>query len=151
MLLHENETEYILLTHGKLDTQLAQETVILPWTGGTSCFIGTTRNVFENKKVKTLFYEAYEEMALKELRAICDVIKTKFSVGKICLMHRLGEVGVGEASVVVCVSSMHRLDAIKAVEFGIDELKAKVPIWKKEIYEDDGGAEWKENKEVFWK
>ena len=150
MLTHQNDTEYILLTNDKLDINFALGMVVLPWTGGTSCFIGTTRNLFENKKVKTLFYEAYEAMAVNELVTICSNIKEHFSVGKICIMHRLGEVAISEASVMISISSMHRKNAIEAVEYAINALKAKVPIWKKEVYED-GDSMWKENKEVFWK
>ena len=150
MLKHETDTEYVLLTHDPLDVQFAMQTVVLPSTGATSCFVGTTRNMFDGKVVKTLFYEAYEEMALKELVKLCETVQQQFpGVARCCMMHRLGEVVVGEASVVIAVSSEHRKEAIAACGWAIDELKARVPIWKKEIYED-GAAEWKENKEVFW-
>jgi len=149
-MLHESENEYILLTNEKLNLEFAYNFVVEPWTGGTSIFIGTTRNCFENKKVKTLYYEAYEEMAIKEMIKICDTVKLNFNVCKICMMHRLDEVPVLEASIIIVMSSVHRADAIKAVAFAIDELKSTVPIWKKEIYEQHE-SEWKENKEIFWK
>merc|ERR1712110_584943 len=64
------------------------------------------------------------------------------------IYHRLGQVGPCEASVIIAISSAHRKESLEAVQFAIDELKATVPIWKKELYED--GSEWKENKECFW-
>lgn len=150
MIKHESETEYILLTANKLDINFALENVILPWTGGTSIFVGSTRDCFEQKKVLTLFYEAYEAMAVNEILNICNDIRNKYSVGKMCILHRLGEVPVTEASVIISISSKHRKNAIEAVEYAINELKAKVPIWKKEIYAN-GESDWKENKEVFWR
>ena len=90
-------------------------------------------------------------MAIKEIFKICCDIKKTYNIGKICIMHRLGEVPVLEASVVISISSVHRKDAIDAVEFAINELKSKVPIWKKEIYKGEEHDQWKENKEVFWK
>ena len=146
---HSSETELIIITPNTLNINEALDFIILPWTGGTSCFLGTTRNTFENKKVKTLFYEAYEPMAMKELCNICKTVRANYEVGNICLMHRIGEVTISETSVIVAVSSIHRKEAISAAEMCIDEIKARVPIWKKEIYEDDSSS-WKENKETFW-
>jgi len=146
---HSTETELIIITKELLDVNVALEFIVLPWTGGTSCFLGTTRNSFNNKTVKTLFYEAYEPMAIKELLNICKLIRNNYEVGNICLMHRIGEVPVTETSVIVAVSAMHRKEAISASELGINELKSRVPIWKKEIYVDDTST-WKENKETFW-
>jgi len=75
-------------------------------------------------------------------------MRSKWPVKNIAIYHRLGVVPVKEASVIIAVSSAHRLQAIEACHFGIDELKAKVPIWKKEVYED--GSTWKENKECHF-
>ena len=149
-MIHQTEDVYILLTKDKLDISFGYDWVVLPWTGGISSFIGTTRNSFGNKRVKTLFYEAYEPMAIKQIVKICNCMKQNFSGGRICIMHRLDEVRVKEASIVIFVSSEHRAAAIDATTFAINEIKARVPIWKKEIYEDDEET-WKENKEVFWK
>lgn len=150
MTKYQSEHECIVLTEEPLDINQALDFIILPWTGGTSCFLGTTRDTFENKKVKTLYYEAYKPMAMKELLKICNSTRQKFDVGNICLMHRLGEVRISETSVIIAVSAVHRKSAIDAAEFAINEVKARVPIWKKEIFKDDS-AIWKENKEVFWK
>ena len=110
-------------------------------------FVGTTRDSFEGKSVVKLEYEAYEEMAIKELQKICENIRGFWNVDKIAIIHRLGEVPIGEIGVAIAVSSTHRSNAIKSVEFAIDNLKKSVPIWKKEIYED-GTYFWKENCEA---
>ena len=146
---HSTDTELIIITKDKLDINVALDFIVLPCTGGTSCFVGTTRNSFKGNVVKTLFYEAYEPMAIKELVNVCQMIRNNYDVGNICIMHRLGEVPVKESSVIVAVSSTHRKEAIQATELGINELKARVPIWKKEIYDDETSS-WKENKEAFW-
>ena len=146
---HSTDTELIVITKEKLDINLALEFIVLPWTGGTSCFIGTTRNSFNDNVVQTLFYEAYEPMEVKEMLNVCKTIRENYSVGNICMRHRLGEVSVKEASVIVAISAVHRAEAIKATELGINELKGRVPIWKKEIYVDETST-WKENKESFW-
>lgn len=146
---HCTDTELVLITKEKLDINSAFEFIVLPSTGGSSCFVGTTRNSFNDIPVQTLFYEAYEPMALKELLKLCEFIRKTFNVGNICIMHRLGEVPVKEASVIIAISAVHRAEAIKATELGINELKARVPIWKKEIYSNETSS-WKENKESFW-
>ncbi len=86
-------------------------------------------------------------MARKELFAICDLARSKWTLSRIAVFHRLGEVPVREASVVIAVSSSHRRESIEALHFLIDTLKARVPIWKKEWYEDDSGL-WKANAEA---
>ena len=91
-------------------------------------------------------YEAYEDMAVDALERICKKVRSKWEVLKIGIAHKLGSCPVGDVSVCIVISSAHRKEAIKAVEFCIDDLKASVPIWKKEVY-DGAAAEWKENKE----
>lgn len=96
-----------------------------------------------------LEYEAYEPMALKELNKICAKIRESWKVGNVAIFHRLGEVPVKEASVIIAIASAHRQESLDAVKFAIDSLKATVPIWKKEIYEDSD-SQWKENSECSW-
>ena len=74
-------------------------------------------------------------------------MRQRWDVCKVAIAHRTGVVPVGESSVVIAVSSAHRREALEATQFGIDELKASVPIWKKEVYED--GSTWKANKEAL--
>ncbi|XP_047353890.1 molybdopterin synthase catalytic subunit-like isoform X1 [Vespa velutina] len=123
--------------------------IVSPKCGAISTFIGTTRDNFENKKVIKLEYEAYEPMALKEMNNICAKIRSQWNIEHIAIYHRLGEVPVTEASVVIAVSSPHRQESLRAVEYAINTLKASVPIWKKEIY-DIEEPKWKENKECIW-
>lgn len=94
-------------------------------------------------------YEAYQDMALKKIDLICEEIRSKWDVYNIAIYHRTGDVPVGEMSVVIAISSVHRRESLQAVEFAIDRLKETVPIWKKEVYKIEP-AEWKENKECAW-
>ena len=98
------------------------------------------------KKVTLLEYECYVPMAIKELnKCISQARRLHSSVISVAIYHRIGAVPIGQESVIIAVSAPHRKDAIHATEFLIDELKATVPIWKKEFYED--GVVWKENAE----
>ncbi|CAN0382719.1 unnamed protein product, partial [Hapterophycus canaliculatus] len=82
------------------------------------------------KKVVRLEYEGYVPMAELELKKICVQVRARWNVLRIALVHRLGVTAVGEASVIIAISSVHRKDSLEAVEFAIDALKATVPIWK---------------------
>ena len=103
-------------------------------------FIGTTRNNNEGRKVIALDYDGYPEMAEKELARIGAEAKNKWSICKMAIVHRLGPVQIGEASVIIVVSSAHRDAAFAASRFAIEEIKKTVPIWKKEMFE--GGEVW---------
>jgi molybdopterin synthase catalytic subunit len=103
-------------------------------------FIGTTRNNNEGRKVLALDYDGYPEMAEKELARIGAEAKTKWPICKMAIVHRLGPVQIGEASVIIVVSSAHRDAAFAASRFAIEEIKKTVPIWKKEVFE--GGEVW---------
>ena len=85
-------------------------------------------------------------MAEREMLAICQRMRERWPLRHVAIAHRIGVVPIGEASVEIAVSSAHRREALEAVQFAIDDLKAHVPIWKKEIYEGDAAA-WKENAE----
>ena len=111
-----------------------------PAAGGTTLFVGTTRNENEGRVVERLEYEAYEAMAVEEMRRIGDEIARRWQVVAVSMVHRVGVVPVGQASVAVAVSAAHRDEAFAACRFGIDTLKATVPIWKKEYYQ--GGEHW---------
>ena len=105
---------------------------------------GTTRDNFDGKKVTKLSYEGYVPMAEKELRKLCDDATEKYAIRKIAAVHILGDCPVGKASVILACSSPHRKDSLHCIEYLIDELKARVPIWKREVYEGDDSV-WKEN------
>ncbi|KAG7339367.1 molybdopterin biosynthesis MoaE protein [Nitzschia inconspicua] len=119
-----------------------------PSCGAISTFVGITRDNFQGKRVTKLSYEGYVPMAEKELHKLCRQACQKYQVYKIAAVHILGDCPVGQASVVLACSSPHRRDALHCVEFLIDTLKARVPIWKREWYDGDD-AVWKEN--VEWK
>ena len=114
--------------------------------GAISTFVGVTRSHFQGKKVVRLEYEAYDKMAIAELVKLCEMVRKEHEgVGRIVVAHRLGLVPAGENSVVIVVASPHRRDAIDGCGMAIEVLKERVPIWKREVYED--GSEWKQNSE----
>lgn len=108
--------------------------------GALCLFVGVVRNENGGRAVRYLEYEAYEEMALQQLAELESELLERFPVTEVRLVHRLGRLAIGEASVLVAVSSPHRAEAFLACRHGIDTLKARVPIWKKEFYLD--GSAW---------
>lgn len=111
--------------------------------GANSLFVGSTREDFVNgHTVVCLEYEAYESMAYKLLKQICSDIRKKWpNVRHIAIIHRIGKVSVKEPSIVVAVSSPHRKDSMEATNWCVEQVKATVPIWKKEIY-DNNEYQW---------
>ncbi len=107
-----------------------------PTAGGIDVFIGTTRNNSNGKQVLSLAYEAYTPMALKMMHDLAREAHQRWHTTKISIVHRIGSVDIGEASVVIAVSSAHRKEAFEACRYLIDTLKKNVPIWKKEIVAD---------------
>lgn len=103
-------------------------------------FIGTVRLQTNEKNVVRLEFEAYEAMALPEMRKIADDAMQKFPILRISIHHRTGVLDIGEIPVIIAVSSAHRAAAFAACQYCIDTLKQTVPIWKKEIFED--GEVW---------
>eukprot|EP00879_Flechtneria_rotunda_P008650 GHRR01009063.1.p1 GENE.GHRR01009063.1~~GHRR01009063.1.p1 ORF type:complete len:159 (+),score=21.01 GHRR01009063.1:465-941(+) len=136
---------YVELTDQPLDLIKCTQIVSDPGAGAISTFTGTTRNNFNGKTVVKLEYEAHGPMAVAKMRDVCKQAQSKWDVKHVAISHRLGPVAVSEASVVIAVSSAHRRAALEATHWAIDELKATVPIWKKEFFED--GSLWKENAE----
>ncbi|XP_013921848.1 PREDICTED: molybdopterin synthase catalytic subunit-like [Thamnophis sirtalis] len=147
--IEDEPKDVIQLMYEKLSLDEVAALVISPCCGAVSFFVGTTRNNFEGKKVVQLEYEAYTTMAEAEAKKICKDIRLKWpSVKHIAIHHRLGLVPISEASVIVAISSPHRAESLNALQYCINTLKATVPIWKKEVYEEDSA--WKGNKECFW-
>lgn len=114
--------------------------------GAVISFLGCTRDSHDGRGVVRLEYEAYEPMAILEMKQIRQEIIEKWPETEVAMVHRLGVVPQGEVSVAIAVASPHRDSAYLASRFAIDTLKQRVPIWKKEIYTD--GSIWKDNKEV---
>jgi len=111
-----------------------------PEAGAIATFVGTTRNNNEGRKVIGLDYEAYPEMAEKELARIGEDAKKQWPICRMAIVHRMGPVKIGEASVIIAVSSARRDAAFAACRYAIEEIKKTVPIWKKEVFE--GGEVW---------
>jgi len=111
-----------------------------PEAGAIATFIGTTRNNNDGRRVIALDYEAYPEMAEKELARLGDEAKKQWAICRMAIVHRVGPVQITEPSVIIAVSSAHREAAFAACRFAIEEIKRTVPIWKKELYE--GGEIW---------
>ncbi len=111
-----------------------------PEAGAIATFIGTTRNNNEGRKVIALDYEAYPEMAEKELARVGEEANKKWEICRMAIVHRIGPVEITEPSVIIAVSAAHRDAAFAACRFAIEEIKRSVPIWKKEVYE--GGEIW---------
>ena len=128
------------LTGDRIDaTQLIEETK-QGEDGAVVVFDGIVRNHSRGRRTLHLDYEAYEEMAQRQLREIAERALTDFGVRQVTIVHRLGRLGIGETSVLIVVASAHRAQAFDACRWLIDTLKKTVPIWKKEYFED--GAVW---------
>ena len=113
--------------------------------GAVVAFLGVVREFADDDRaVDGLSYEAYPEMALPELQAIAAEASQRFGEARVAVVHRTGALALGDASVAVAVASKHRAVAFDACEYVIDELKRRVPIWKKEHYRD-GEASWRAN------
>jgi MoaE-MoaD fusion protein len=108
--------------------------------GGLATFTGTVRRQSRGRDVTRLEYEAYAEMAEDVMAQLGRELEERYDLCAVAIHHRVGVLGIGEASVVIAVSAPHRQDALAACKDAIDRLKETVPLWKKEIYE--GGEEW---------
>jgi MoaE-MoaD fusion protein len=108
--------------------------------GAIATFTGTTRVQSRGRTVTHLDYEAYEGMAESVMAQIAAGLEARYELSAVAIHHRVGRVGIGETSVVIAVSAPHRQHALAACKDAIDELKERVPLWKKEVYE--GGEEW---------
>lgn len=136
-------TTRVALRPDPLDTAALLREVGRPDAGASVLFTGTARDHSPGKTgVTHLEYEAYAEHVERKLAEICAEATSKWPVLSMVAEHRVGDVPVGEASVAVAVSSAHRGDAFEAARYVIDELKQRVPIWKREHW--PGGAEWVE-------
>jgi molybdopterin synthase catalytic subunit len=131
----------VSVTGDALSAEAALAFVADAAAGGTCLFIGTVRDHSDAGAVTGLTYEAWPELAEQRLRELADEIVAGWPVRKVALMHRTGDLAVGEASVLVAVSSPHRAEAFDAARHGIERLKADAPIWKKESL-DSGQAHW---------
>jgi len=123
-----------------IDAQAVTAAVQSPTVGAVVTFQGTTRDHNDGRTVTLLEYEAYPEMAIAEMRKIGASAQERWPIAAIAIVHRIGVVPIGEASVVIAVAAAHRSPAFAACHFAIDRLKEVVPIWKKEHFA--GGEIW---------
>jgi len=130
----------IKISSEPLNIQSCIDWVMTPQCGGIDVFIGTVREVTNGKTVVRLEFEAYEKMAMNEMKKIAEEVLQNWPVHKIVIHHRTGILYIGEIPVVIAVSAAHRDAAFEACRYTIDTLKKTVPIWKKEIFED--GEVW---------
>jgi molybdopterin synthase catalytic subunit len=129
-----------LLSDGPLSLERVVDEVRSDEAGAIATFTGTTRVHSRGRTVTHLDYEAYEGMAEQVMEAIAAALRRRYDLTGIAIHHRIGRVSIGDTSVVIAVSAPHRQDALAACKDAIDELKERVPLWKKEVYE--GGEEW---------
>jgi molybdopterin synthase catalytic subunit len=110
-----------------------------PKAGGVGVFLGTTRSELRSDGVPLLAldYEAHSSMALAQLNEVLSQARARWPIVKAAVLHKVGRVALGEASVLVAVSTPHRGESFEACRFIIDELKKSVPIWKKEVWADE--------------
>lgn len=116
-----------------------------PGAGAAVAFVGIVRSIADDgRPVSGLSYEAFEPLVTAEFEKIANEARERCGDVELTIVHRIGEIGVGEISVAVAARAAHRAAAFDACRFAIDELKRRAPIWKKERYAD-GSAEWREN------
>lgn len=114
--------------------------VASPEMGAIVTFLGTARRHSRGREVEYLEYDAYPEMALSKMREIGEEIRRRWGTDRVAMIHRVGRLKLGEASVGIAVATPHRREAFEACRYAIDRLKELAPIWKKEVWV--GGAEW---------
>lgn len=128
------------LSETKLDVMACFDSVSSAQSGGVDVFIGTVRDSTQGKTVVQLEFEAYERMALLEMRKLAENAFKKWPLHAFAIHHRTGVLKPGEIAVIIAVSAAHRSAAFDACRYAIDTLKETVPIWKKEVFED--GEVW---------
>jgi MoaE-MoaD fusion protein len=128
------------LVDGQIDLGAVIAEVEDERAGAIATFEGTVRRQSRGRTVIALEYEAYGGMAEKVMAEIADGVKSRYELCEVAVTHRIGRCEIGEVSVAIAVSAPHRHDALSACRDMIDELKERVPLWKKELYE--GGEEW---------
>jgi molybdopterin synthase catalytic subunit len=130
----------ISIGRAAIDVAGLERAVAYPTAGAIVSFTGTTRQNNAGRQVIRLEYEAYEPMALAEMRKLAQTAGERWKIVRIAIQHRIGPVAIGETSVAIAVAAEHRAEAFAACRFAIDRLKEIVPIWKKEYFE--GGEIW---------
>jgi molybdopterin converting factor subunit 1 len=128
------------ITREVIDSAHVAADIRQPQDGAVAIFEGIVRNHSHGRRTRFLEYEAYEDMAHKQMESLADQALSQFQIRDVAIVHRLGHLEIGETSVMIVVASAHRAAAFDACRWLIDTLKRTVPIWKKEFFED--GAVW---------
>ena len=124
-----------------LSADAVARAVTVPESGGVAVFLGVVRNQTAGRRVVALEYEAHVPMAEAKLKEIGEAVYARWpGVRQVVILHRIGRLLVGEASVAIGVSAAHRQDAFEACQYAIDTVKQIVPVWKRELFED--GSAW---------
>ena len=139
-MCNEGKAIHIALRSERLDSVAIGQLVENPANGAQCVFSGVVRRDSDLNPVESLEYEAYSEMAVSQLKEMAADARMKWPSAHIAIEHRLGLVPLGEPSVVIAVGTPHRAEAFACCRFLIEELKRRVPIWKKEI--SSTGASW---------
>ena len=129
------------IVHTPLDPSALLAEVASVANGASILFVGTVRDMNDGRAVSGIEYTTYESMAVRELEAIIAETTSRFGTSDVVVEHRVGRLALGEASVAIAVGHPHRAQAYDASRFIIEELKRRVPIWKREEYAD-GTREW---------
>ncbi len=133
-------SQHAAIVREAIETASILEKIKQPEDGATVAFEGIVRNHTRGRRTLYLDYEAYEDMALKEMEELATRALAEFKIRDVAIVHRLGRLEIGETSVLIVVASAHRAAAFDACRWLIDTLKRTVPVWKKEHFED--GAVW---------
>lgn len=135
----------IRVTPDELDTAEAIQAVGSPAAGAINVFLGVVRDNNLGRKVQYLEYDAYPSMAERVMRQLAEEAKEQFALEDCAVLHRTGRLEIGEASLLIAVSCGHRAESFEAGHWLVNEIKKKVPVWKKEVWED--GEAWVEGPE----
>lgn len=130
----------VALTRQPIDPVRFNAALNHPSCGAVVTFMGTVRNEHGGKKVVRLDYSAYEEMAIRLLEDLAGQAEERFRLAEVVLVHRVGQLAVGDTSIFIGAAAPHRKEAFAACQYLIDQVKEIVPVWKKEYYED--GQSW---------
>lgn len=139
----------IRVTSEPLDTAEAVAHVASPQAGAINVFLGVVRDNNLDRRVDHLVYDAYDAMAEKVMREIATEAKDRFGLIGCAVLHRTGRLEIGETSLLIAISSGHRAESFEGGHWLVNEIKKRVPVWKKEVWED--GEEWIEGPESLGK
>jgi MoaE-MoaD fusion protein len=140
--IEDSAGHFFAITREPLDSRAVEARILQGFDGAIVTFAGVVRNNTRGRATLRLEYECYEPMAIRKMAEIGREIADRFAISRIAMLHRLGTLEIGEASVIVVVASPHRKPAFDAALEGINRLKKLVPVWKKEFFED--GEVWVE-------